>query len=65
MAFLGFLANNFGTEEPRDLKFGLLASPGVGLPRTGIKKNRVPVFYDPPISLIVLKTNLFKAIIST
>ena len=34
MAQLGFSANNFGTEGPRDLKFGLLASPGVGLPRT-------------------------------
>ena len=38
MAKFGFSANNFGTEGPRDLKFGLLASPGVGLPRTGIKK---------------------------
>ena len=34
MAKFGFSANNFGTEGPRDLKFGLLASPGVGLPRT-------------------------------
>ena len=34
MAFFGFSANNFGTEGPRDLKFGLLASPGDGLPRT-------------------------------
>ena len=55
MAFFGFSDYNFGTEGPRDLKFGLMASPGVGLPRTGIKKNRVPVFYDPPFSLIVLK----------
>ena len=28
MAKFGFSANNFGTEGPRDLKFGLLASPG-------------------------------------
>ena len=55
MAKFGFSANNFGTEGPRDLKFGLLASPGVGLPRTGIKKNRVPVFYDPTVCLVVLK----------
>ena len=34
MAFFGFSDYNFGTEGPRDLKFGLLASPGVGLPRT-------------------------------
>ena len=36
MAKFGFSANNFGTEGPRDLKFGLLASPGDGLqlPRT-------------------------------
>ena len=60
MAFFGFSANNFGTEGPRDLKFGLLASPGVGLPRTGIKKNRVPVFYDPPISLVVLTAEKIK-----
>ena len=35
MAKFGFSANNFGTEGPRDLKFGLLASPGDGLPQTG------------------------------
>ena len=34
MAFFGFSDYNFGTEGPRDLKFGLLASPGDGLPRT-------------------------------
>ena len=54
MAFLGFSANNFGTEGPRDLKFGLLASPGVGLPRTRIKKNRVSVLLLPVVSLVVL-----------
>ena len=31
MAKFGFSANNFGTEGPRDLKFGLLASPEDGL----------------------------------
>ena len=31
MAKFGFSGYNFGTEGPRDLKFGLLASPGVGL----------------------------------
>ena len=35
MAFFGFSDYNFGTEGPRDLKFGLLASPGDGLPQTG------------------------------
>ena len=32
-AKFGFSGYNFGTEGPRDLKFGLLASPGDGLPR--------------------------------
>ena len=54
MAKFGFSANNFGTEGPRDLKFGLLASPGVGLPRTRIKKNRVSVLLLPVVSLVVL-----------
>ena len=56
MAKFGFSANNFGTEGPRDLKFGLLASPGVGLPRTRIKKNRVSVLLLPVVSLVVLKS---------
>ena len=36
MAKFRFTNYNFGTEGPRDLKFGLLASPGDGLhgPRT-------------------------------
>ena len=34
IAKFGFSGYNFGTEGPRDIKFGLLASPGVGLPRT-------------------------------
>ena len=42
MAKFGFSGYNFGTEGPRDLKFGLLASPGVGLLGTRIK-NRLPV----------------------
>ena len=54
MAKFGFSANNFGTEGPRDLKFGLLASPGVGLPRTRIKKNRVPVFFHPTVCHMLL-----------
>ena len=43
MAEFGFSGYNFGTKGPRDLKFGLLASPGDGLTRPGIKKNRVIV----------------------
>ena len=43
MAEFGFSGYNFGTKGPRDLKFGLLASPGDGLPQTRIKKNRVRV----------------------
>jgi len=43
MAKFWFSSYNFGTDGPRDLKFGLLASPGDGLPQTRIKKNRVPV----------------------
>ena len=54
MAFFGFSDYNFGTEGPRDLKFGLLASPGVGLPRTRIKKNRVPVFFHPTVCHMLL-----------
>ena len=34
MAKFGFLGYNFGTDGPRDLKFGLLASPEDGLPQT-------------------------------
>ena len=34
MAKFWFSSYNFGTDGPRDLKFGLLASPGDGLPRT-------------------------------
>jgi len=34
MAKFWFSSYNFGTDGPRDLKFGLLASPGDGLPQT-------------------------------
>ena len=34
MAKVGFSGYNFGTEGPRDLKFGLLASPWDALPGT-------------------------------
>ena len=43
MAKFGFSANNFGTEGPRDLKFGLLATPGVCLPQTMVGIPRTTV----------------------
>ena len=60
MAFFGFSDYNFGTEGPRDLKFGLLASPGDGLHGTRIKKNRVIVPLLPAQRHMLLKaTNWF------
>ena len=54
MAKFRFTNYNFGTEGPRDLKFGLLASPGDGLHGPRIKKIRVIVKYLPAVSPVVL-----------